>query len=501
MRVALITEGTYPYQSGGASTWCRQLIAGLPRHEYGVVAITSDTGRRRPGQPLPPNVTALVPVPIWDRPVTVPGRLAALRHRRAATSAAVLLCRGILGDGPHQAAMFRDGLLRLARLTATGVHPLPGVPLAEVMLDAWRATRASTTAEPDDTDFRVPLPRLALRDAQTAAVLLEHALRPLAVTLPAAQLCHPVAGGLPLLVALAARWRTGTPYLLTEDGIYLRQRFVEYGDTVPEAVKAVMLRFFRALSRLGYAEAGLIASASRFTQRWQLRHGAQPTGVVVVPAGVDPAEWSAPAGPARPAPPGSGLPAPPTVVWVGRLEPLADLHTLIRAFGLLRRWLPEARLRLVGPTGDEGYATSCHALVRRLELRTAVEFAGPVAHASNAYASGHLVAHSGISEGTPRTVLEAMMCGRATVSSDVGGVAELVGDAGVVVPPGDPTAFATAMHGLLADGPRRHALGAAAAERARGRFTLDRMLRAYDQLYIDVHAENARAAGQPVLTA
>ena len=280
-------------------------------------------------------------------------------------------------------------------------------------------------------------------------------------------------------MALAAKWRAGTPYLLTEQGIYLRERYLDYGETLPEGVKAVMLRFFRALSRLGYAEAATVVAGSRFNQHWQLRHGAHPAKVVVVPGGVDPAEF-----PRRPEP----AEADQTVVWVGRIEPLKDLHTLIHAFWRVHRELPAARLRLVGGTTDRGYEEGCRALVRRLGLAAVVEFAGPVGHPSDAYAAGQVVARSSVCEGVPYAVVEAMMTGRATVSTDVGGVAELVGDTGRLVPPGEPAALADALVGLLRNPARRRALGEAAHFRARGFLTLDRMLRAYDQLYLDVLA-------------
>jgi glycosyltransferase involved in cell wall biosynthesis len=482
MRVALVNEGTYPYVPGGVGTWCHQLLRGLPEHTFHLVCLTGPAVRQRPAYPLPSNVAGVATVPVWDRPVPVTGRLAARRHRRAGTAAAVLLCRGLLGDGPHGAAMFAGGLRRLARLAGGGCHPLHDVPLAEVLLDAWRATRG---AESDDGDFQLPLPRLSLRDAQVAAELIEHAVRPLAHRLPPVQVCHAVAAGLPLLVALAAKWRAGTPYLLSEHGIYLRERYLEYGVSMPIAVKAVLLRFYRALSRLGYAEAGLVGSVSRFNQRWELRHGAHPAKVIVLPNGVDPAVYTEL----------TDEPAAPTLVWVGRIDPLKDLHTLIRAFRLVRAQVPGARLRLVGPVpkDDEGYATSCRALVDRLELRSAVEFTGPVTTSREAYATGQVVVLSSISEGMPYTVIEAMMCGRATVSTDVGGVAEGVGDAGLIVPPADPAALADACVGLLHSPDRRRMLGQAARHRALTHFTLDRMLRGYDELYRDVAA---KAGGQ-----
>jgi glycosyltransferase involved in cell wall biosynthesis len=267
------------------------------------------------------------------------------------------------------------------------------------------------------------------------------------------------------------------PFLLTEHGVHLRERYLEYGG-LPIAVKAVLLRFYRSLSRIAYAEAQLIVAASQFNQRWELRHGAHPAKVVVVPNGVEPLRY----------PPLDHEPTVPTIVWVGRIDPFKDLHTLIRAFRVVRDVEPLARLRIAGPVPESGhaYAQSCLDLIETLGLRGAVDVSGPVPSSRLAYAEGHLVALSSISEGLPYTIIEAMMCSRPTVSTDVGGVTEVVGSAGLIVPPGDPVAFATACLELLADPARRRDLGIRGRGRAMAHFTVDRMLAAYRALYVDV---------------
>ncbi|GLH96154.1 GT4 family glycosyltransferase PelF [Phytohabitans aurantiacus] len=449
MRVALISEDTYPYVRRGAATWCHQLLHGLDRHTFHLVALISAATVPEPAYTVPSNVSTVSAYPINGRPVRH-------RNRPAATAAAVILCRGFLSE---ETEMFADGLRRLADL-AIGGHPLHGVPLADVLLDAWQAGR-----RPDS-------PRMSVRDARSAAELIEYALRPLAVRLPPVDLCHPVAAGLPLLVALAAKWRSGTPFLLSEHGTYLRQ--VEGSPSV----RAVLLRFYRALTRLGYAEAALIAPVSRFNQRWDLRHGADPARVVVVPGGVEPLRY-----PVLP-----NEPLVPTVVWVGSMVPRKDLHTLIRAFRRVRDAVPHAGLRLVGPQDDPGYVASCRRLVERLRLDGVVRFDDPVQSSRQAFAAGHLVALSSVAEDMPYPLVEAMMCGRATVSTDVGAVSEVVGDTGLLVPPGDPVALAGACVDLLADPARRRRLGAAARARALRLYTVDTVRRAYTHLYREVTA-------------
>jgi glycosyltransferase involved in cell wall biosynthesis len=343
------------------------------------------------------------------------------------------------------------------------------VRLADILLDAWAWVGPRESW----------LPRLTVRDADEAAVLLEHAVRPLAAVLPPVDLCHANANGLSALVALAGKWRHGIPYVLTEHGVYLRERYFSAAQ-LSAGVKTAMLRFHRALTRLAYAEAALIAPVSEFNLRWELRHGADLARVRVIPNGVDPQRFRLI----------DTEPAEPTIGWVGRIDPLKDLETLIRAFGYVRAWLPTARLLLAGPVpaGNEAYAQTCRRLAVDLGLADAVTFAGVVACSRDAFAAAHVVGLSSISEGLPYTVIEAMMCGRATVSTDVGGVAEAVGDAGLLVPPREPVMFAQACLKLLTDPALRAEQAGRARQRAVANYTVDRCLGAYRDSYRGIAA-------------
>jgi len=91
-----------------------------------------------------------------------------------------------------------------------------------------------------------------------------------------------------------------------------------------------------------------------------------------------------------------------------------------------------------------------------------------------------------ISEGLPYTVLEAMATGRPVVATDVGGVGEAIGDAGLLVPPRNPSAVADACVHLLTDADERRALGKAARSRVVNLFTAKASFDTYRRLYKDV---------------
>ncbi len=213
-----------------------------------------------------------------------------------------------------------------------------------------------------------------------------------------------------------------------------------------------MLGFYRELNSLGYREADLITPCNQYNRRWEERGGADSDKIRTVYNGVDPHAFPH-AGPE---------PEVPTLTWCGRVDPIKDLETLLRAYAMVRAELPETRLRLFGPVpaGGEAYQTRLEKLAAELGVTDGLTFEGRITEVWRAYAAGHIVMLSSISEGFPFSIIEAMSCGRTTVSTDVGGVSEAVGDTGLVVPPREPEKMAAAALTLLRDDERRLELGA-----------------------------------------
>jgi glycosyltransferase involved in cell wall biosynthesis len=193
-----------------------------------------------------------------------------------------------------------------------------------------------------------------------------------------------------------------------------------------------------------------------------------------------------------------GEPDEPTLVFVGRIDPLKDLHTLLRGFALVLAELPTARLRIFGgaPVGGEWYHEECLALVQELGIGDSVVFEGQCNAVSDAYAAGHVVVLTSISEGLPFTVIEAMACGRPNIGTEVGGVAEAIGDTGLVVPPRRPAELARACVTLLTDRERRQALGKAARERVLELFTIGRAVATFNEIYCSLAAPRVAEPGR-----
>ncbi|MFB3818413.1 MAG: glycosyltransferase family 4 protein [Candidatus Methylomirabilales bacterium] len=150
---------------------------------------------------------------------------------------------------------------------------------------------------------------------------------------------------------------------------------------------------------------------------------------------------------------------------VGRLVPIKDHPTLFAALGRLD---PGVHLLVVGDGGSRG---ALEALVRGLGLSDRVHFLGWRQDLDVILSGTDVVVSCSINEGTPVALIEAMAAGVPVVSTDVGGVGDLVVPerTGWLVPPGDPAALASALREVLA----APALAAARAEAAR-RFVLER---------------------------
>ncbi|WIB15955.1 glycosyltransferase [Curtobacterium sp. MCPF17_050] len=154
------------------------------------------------------------------------------------------------------------------------------------------------------------------------------------------------------------------------------------------------------------------------------------------------------------------------VAVIGRLAKLKGQDVVLRAFAEAREsgLSPDVRLRVVGDAlfeQDQEFARSLPTLAADLGIHDAVEFVGHSTDVQAEIARATVVVHgSRRAEGFGQVVVEAMAMGRAVITTDAGGPAEVVDDGqdGVVVPADDVSAMARGMCDLLADDDRRVAL-------------------------------------------
>src|SRR5206468_691330 len=153
--------------------------------------------------------------------------------------------------------------------------------------------------------------------------------------------------------------------------------------------------------------------------------------------------------------------------------------------------------------GDGPLRSRLEALAAELGIADRVVFFGNQRRVADFLAACDLlVSASRDNEGCSNSILEAMALGVPVIATDLGGNRELVEDrvTGRLVPVGDHVALAAAIEAALADPTGRQTIAARARQMIESRFSLERMVRDYDNLYTRLLHEKRRGA-LPVETA
>jgi glycosyltransferase involved in cell wall biosynthesis len=503
----MATEGTYPFSGGGVGTWCHQLCEGLDAYEFSILAITGDT-QAVWHYPRAKRVRRVIQVPLW------PGEEPAL-YLRPGRYGDVLRMR-LRTTNDEVARGFLPSLRTFLQEVFVGGVPAPA--LLEAVVDmgsflrrhdyketlrapaTWEAFREASDAFCEtDLGRSVETPRIA--EVTMCARWFYNMMMPLGVDLDGdAALFHATGATPSALPGIVARHIDGLPFLLTEHGVYLRERYIAVSSSFYSPMqKRFLIGVAAAIGRACYATADLITPVAAYNQRWELLWGAPKDRVRVIYNGVDPGLF-------RPGPKPPSCAGRPTAVAAARVFPLKDIETMIRAVAIARQRLPDLHVNVYGSlAADVPYVEKCRALIEELGVGANFELAGFHAKPAEIFLEGDISLLSSISEGFPYTVLESMSCGVPCVATDVGGVREAIADTGSVVAPRDSAAFADAMVDLLIDNDRRRELARRGRERLVSEFTLSRQLASYEEVYRQLARAAAvtptrRAAEAPAAT-
>jgi glycosyltransferase involved in cell wall biosynthesis len=251
------------------------------------------------------------------------------------------------------------------------------------------------------------------------------------------------------------------------------------------------IRFFEWLGRLTYDAADPIIALYEANRLRQVADGAPDGRTQNIPNGIALARF-APLRALRPAEP------PPVLCLIGRVVPIKDVKTFIRAMRRVVNRMPAAEGWIAGPEDeDKAYAAECHALVRSLGLENHVRFLG-FQKVEDLMPKIGLTILSSISEALPLVILEGYAAGVPTVSTDVGSCRQLVeglddadraiGPSGAIVNIADPQALADAAVALLADGEAWQAASRAGIARVERYYTDHMMFDRYRQVYAGAFA-------------
>jgi polysaccharide biosynthesis protein PelF len=479
--VCLILEGTYPYVSGGVSTWTHDLLRAQSHLKFHLVCLLPQNADLTLRFKLPENVIGVTHIQVGSLPKGVVRlREAKGLLQRLEVPLLNLHSGGSLADVAAVLAELRPLRARL------GSEALLNSPKAwDLLLRMYHATHGESAFLDYFWTWRTILGGLY-------SILLAE--------IPCARVYHAVSTGYAGLFAACAHLQTGRPILLTEHGIYTNERRIEIAmaDWLYQAptsglqiekpardLKDMWVDTFTSYSHACYEAASRILTLYGGNQEFQIQDGAPPEKLGVIPNGVDYERYSAVAL--------SRCEHPPTVALIGRVVPIKDVKTYIRAISIVRDSVPDVQSLLLGPTDeDPRYFAECQTLVNHLGLQQCFTFAGAVQVADFLGRTDAIVLTS-ISEAQPLVILEAGAAGIPSVVTDVGACREMIygdrreteplGAGGEVTPLANPTATAHAIVRLLTDPAYWERSSRAIRERVRMYYSKPALDRAYRELY------------------
>lgn len=188
----------------------------------------------------------------------------------------------------------------------------------------------------------------------------------------------------------------------------------------------------------------------------------------------------------------------PVVGIIANLRKIKGIHFFIEAASIIHKQKADVEFLIVGgDTPDSGYSISAMQLLsRKMKINQNVHFLGKRSDIPELISVFDVAVVASLSEGFSNTILEYMASSKPVVATAVGGNAEAVvhGKTGLLVPPGDSPALAEAICAILNNKEMALQFGMAARKRAEEKFSLDNMIKSYENTFEQVISSNNGAS-------
>lgn len=471
MRVCLICEGSYPYVPGGVSSWVQMLCGQFPDVEFVVWAIAT-TREDMPEYKcrIPENVKEVQTLYLGDVTFKKTGRKVHLTREEKETLKGLLI-------GSVDTINW-TGVLELARQHR---QHLCDLLMSESFFDVCV-----------EEYCRLESRKVFLHFLWNFRGIYFPLMYILSQEIPKADIYHAVSAGYAGILGSCASYTEGVPLILSEHGIYTREREEDIirSNWVVGEFKEPWIAFFKKLSFTAYQQASVVTTLFGTNRSLQIELKCPPEKIAVIPNGVNAEDFNAclhrrEGGPV-------------TLGTILRVVPIKDVKTMLLAFDIVKRSVPEARLKIMGNCEEDPvYYQECVDFLAELGTED-VEFLGLV-NIKEHLPEVDLLLLSSISEGQPLALLEGMAAGRPFVTTNVGDCKALLegereddhfGPAGLVVPVMNSDAMAQAILRLLRNPALMRSMGQAGRKRVEAYYTREGMLTAYRDIYKRLEEES-----------
>lgn len=469
MKICLLTEGSYPYVVGGVSAWVQMLMEGLPEFEFNVYSIgafAKDRGNFK--YKIPANCTSIREIfldEILGQKATGLRQSVLTPSQREALSSLVR----------SETDIEMEELIHIFR-NHHWKSPLD-IFMSGDFFDIIESVYREKYSYLPFTDYFWTMRSMFL----PLFYLLQQEI-------PKADIYHSVAAGYCAIIGGIASTLYKKPFILTENGIYGREREAEIikSEWAKGDFKSLWINYFYTLARLSYKEADHVYTLFEHNAEIEKEIGCDPAKISIIPNGVHMERFAH-------IPELTDHPGPVVIGAVVRVVPIKDIITLIHAFSRVQQEIPDAEFYIMGNTEeDPEYAAMCREAVEKLGLHHC-HFTGTINVAEYLPKMDVLVLSS-ISEGQPLSVLEGFSARRPYVTTDVGCCRELIygdsrdqlGAAGAVVPPLDYEALSYEILRLARDFPLRRKMARIGYERTKQGYTYEHFINSYRNVYSDL---------------
>lgn len=428
-RICLISEGSYPYVVGGVSSWVHDIINENTEYEFILLCIIPNKDFAVNKYEIPENVVEVKNIvlnPELDIPRAKMIKNSVFRNKKLEKKLEKILC--FKGSDPRANFQVMEEIV-------TGGYGSP----SEILMskEFWNALEDYYREKYGYTNFNTFY--------WTHRNIFLNLFELISEELPKADIYHTVATGYAGFVASIAKQKKLGKVLLTEHGMYPREREEEIinAQWIEKDFKEVWVNFFYFLSKVAYQHSDEIVSLFDYNRRLQIEYGAPEKACRVIPNGVDIERFTNIERKKR-----KGF----SVGAVLRVVPIKDIKMMLKAIKVAKNKMRDTTFYLIGPTDEnESYYKECKQLVVDLEMDSYVTFTGKVM-VDEYYGFLDLLLLTSISEGQPLSILEGLATGIPFVATDVGNCREIllekkdIGEAGIVVP---PTAYSEFAAGIV----------------------------------------------------
>ena len=486
-------EGTYPYVRGGVSSWIAQLIKGMPQYSFGVVFIGSKKAdySSKPLFEFPDNLVFVMELFMFEDDEKP--RIRAKNGDIKDFATIEKLQNWFKSDQKE---------LPFPKEVQNLDFYLKNIDESTFLYsrESWYYINNQNEANCSEISFldyfwslrsiHIPIWKMA-----KLAKFLQNRGR----------IIHSPSTGYSGFLSTLISYDTGKPFILTEHGIYTKERKIDlisssfnlykkldlFRESAEDNyIQNMWVKFFEGIGKMTYSRANPILSLFSVAKETQIAYGAERELCRVIPNGVDIVRLGATLQ-HRP------KDIPKVITLIGRVVSIKDIKTFIRAIRVTANVIPDVEAWIVGPDDEElEYAEECRDLIEILDVKENIKFLG-FQDISKILPKSGLQTLTSISEGMPLVILEGFASGVPCVSTDVGSCKELIyggeqegdkelGKAGVICQIANVKELSDAYIELLTDEKRWYEAQKVALERVNRFYTQEIFLDNYKKVYEDI---------------